>query len=294
VKWSTATEMGTDHFQLQRSLSANGPWDTIDEESRQGDDVTGSAYDYEDEDVELNTTYYYRLLEVRTDQQIVPVGNVVAVVAGVYATATPDGGGHPTNTPTPTLTPTPTVTPSPTTAPATHSPAATNTPVKATEPPAAHIIPGGATITPSSPVTYGDAQGATPFPAMTLDAGQLPVKPPPAGSMLPAAPPVTLPDGAGEGSTIPAGQPAPESQPAPTWPAPAPLQSGPGANSAGSAAASPAQPEAVDPVVINTTNATPDTPAATQTAAAPLLALVALALTLLVGGSLIIMRNMRS
>lgn len=141
--WRTATELNTAGFIVQRSTSPGGPYVEITEMIRaRGDQLAGGEYGVppfdevnnprivdDSGDLILGATYWYRLVEIDTDNsRHDDIGPVVAVLAGTEATVTPTptrtrtptvttaagGGAQPTVTPTATPTTTPTRTATPT------------------------------------------------------------------------------------------------------------------------------------------------------------------------------------
>jgi len=64
LNWTTASEMENDRWIIDRSLSENGPWNTIHEEPGQGTVNTATHYSYIDGTVQNGITYWYRLTDV--------------------------------------------------------------------------------------------------------------------------------------------------------------------------------------------------------------------------------------
>ncbi len=110
VAWSTATELDTLGFYLQRSLEQNGTYLEITEFIfSEGDGLTGADYEAIDSDVSDGATYFYRLLVIDSDQSEHYFGPI-SVAYGAASTATSTATLTATSTPTPTVTPTATST----------------------------------------------------------------------------------------------------------------------------------------------------------------------------------------
>jgi hypothetical protein len=89
VEWTTATEINTAGFNLYRSDSTDGPYAKVNTDliPASSDPVRGSQYRYEDRDVLLGKTYYYKLEDVELTGATVQHGPIQ-----VTATST-DGTG---------------------------------------------------------------------------------------------------------------------------------------------------------------------------------------------------------
>ncbi len=74
VEWTTASELDTVGFNLQRGETPEGPFEQVNPEliPTTNDSLTGSSYNFEDSSVKAGVTYYYILEEVegtgRTNQ----------------------------------------------------------------------------------------------------------------------------------------------------------------------------------------------------------------------------------
>jgi hypothetical protein len=143
--WETAAEFDIFGFYLQRSLQANGIYTDISPLiPGEGDGTVGWLYYFSDTDIQVGTTYYYKLRVVNQDSTEEFYGPVWGI-PGAPPTFTPSPTGTLTRTststitntpsPTSTFTPTPTYTVFPTSS-------ATNTP---TLPP---ILVGGVQVAP--------------------------------------------------------------------------------------------------------------------------------------------------
>ena len=70
IEWGTATELDNAGFYIQRSNASNGTFQRISPFIyAQGDSLTGSDYDYDDLQVEVGVTYWYRLESVDSSQR---------------------------------------------------------------------------------------------------------------------------------------------------------------------------------------------------------------------------------
>jgi len=279
VKWETGTEIGTAGFYVQRSLTntASSFTNVSPFTSAQGDSVTGAVYDWLDDTTTLNTTYYYRLLEVLSDANTAPKSyDSVAVIAGVAATqvpatatATQSAGTSPTVTPTTLPGTTPTVTP--TTRP---SITPTRTPVVATSAPvnASPRAVSGATVTP-----FAATVNVVAPPTSSSGATQ--------GTSAPAARPASPFNATPLPGSLPSVPESSNPTPAPNAPAPS-----------GEVAAAPASPilaptlaaPAVEqPVVVVTEAAAPETKLVESRNGLPLL-IIGAAVFLLIGAFLLL------
>jgi hypothetical protein len=103
IEWGTATELDNAGFYVQRSNASNGTFQRISPFIyAQGDSLTGSDYDYDDLQVDVGITYWYRLESVDSSQRS-SFNDPVSVGFKLPAlTSTP------TSTPTHTATITPT------------------------------------------------------------------------------------------------------------------------------------------------------------------------------------------
>jgi hypothetical protein len=74
VNWDTATEVNTAGFNIYRSTSLDDEFVQINEAAGlipgEGSAVSGAAYNFLDQNVEANTTYYYLLEEVEYNQTV--------------------------------------------------------------------------------------------------------------------------------------------------------------------------------------------------------------------------------
>jgi hypothetical protein len=64
LSWTTASETDNDHWVVERSLAATGPWSVVHEEPGQGTVSTETRYTYVDRGVQNGLTYWYRLTDV--------------------------------------------------------------------------------------------------------------------------------------------------------------------------------------------------------------------------------------
>jgi hypothetical protein len=136
--WETASELGFYGFYIQRSLNADTGFARLQDTN--GDplffpapgDGLGHTYNYDDEDVDLGVTYYYKLEMVEAGGYT-SFSNVVPAFLGNTPTPTPSTTATPTSTSgtyTPTATPistSDTRTPTVTRTPITSSPTRTKT-----------------------------------------------------------------------------------------------------------------------------------------------------------------------
>ena len=105
IEWGTAAELDHAGFYVQRSSTANGPYQRISQFIyAQGDSLVGANYEYEDQNIMVGITYWYRLESIDTNQR----SNFSDPISVGYKLASL------TNTPTRTPTGTLTWTPSPT------------------------------------------------------------------------------------------------------------------------------------------------------------------------------------
>lgn len=132
VTWGTETEVDTILFRLWRSTRPDPDSATqVAQEGARGSAVTGSSYEYVDDDLNPGQTYYYWLYEVTSQGNVKPLatsdmvdGYITAVAPAAPPRATATRTATPTTsatlvTPTPTAqqTATPTATPTPSLAP---------------------------------------------------------------------------------------------------------------------------------------------------------------------------------
>jgi hypothetical protein len=228
ISWKTATELNTVGFIVRRStLPGSGYVDITEMIPARGDQLAGGEYGVppfdatnpriadDPEDLLLSTTYWYRLVEIETDNSYHDdIGPVVAVLAGTETTITPTMTRTPTRTRTPIAT---TTTSSTATRTPTTTPTATPTSVLSTPdswrmswrmPSTTPIVAQGRTVTPAAqPPTSAAAAPAnavsanpiaTPAPdaaipnATTEESTDLPVATPPTGVNR-AVPPTRAP-----------------------------------------------------------------------------------------------------
>lgn len=88
VKWSTASELNTAGYNLQRSESPDGPFIKINTTliPASSNALTGSDYSYEDQDAQSGKTYYYRLEEVELDGSLGYFGPISVEADGAPGT----------------------------------------------------------------------------------------------------------------------------------------------------------------------------------------------------------------
>jgi hypothetical protein len=162
LQWATATELNTAGFLLERALSADGNYATLNNIPfivAEGSAIMGAEYEATDDTAVNGTTYWYRLIEVELDGDENREGPVSATPGTGQATAT----FTPTPTSSPTLSPTQSGgsvnTPDPG---GSQGPTATNQPtqVSPTQPPTAQPA-NTATPQPNPPT-------ATPQPVSTV------------------------------------------------------------------------------------------------------------------------------
>lgn len=63
LRFTTASELDNEHFEIMRGVSVEGPFSEITRIASQGDASTEQVYTYSDTDVLAGTTYYYFLAE---------------------------------------------------------------------------------------------------------------------------------------------------------------------------------------------------------------------------------------
>jgi hypothetical protein len=68
VEWSTATELDVAGFQVLRSSSVEGPFETLNPDllPPSDDPLAGGEYSYSDPGVQPGSTYYYMVEEIET------------------------------------------------------------------------------------------------------------------------------------------------------------------------------------------------------------------------------------
>jgi hypothetical protein len=153
VTWETASEIDTGGFYLQRSTLQSSGYERISGFfEAKGDQLTGANYEFDDQDVVNDITYYYKLEIVDTSNRSEFAGPISAVPGAPTPTPTVTQTGETSATPSITLTPSPTIS-----APVT----ATRTPTS-TRPPTR--IP---TDTPVPSVTNTPESTSTPTPTPT-------------------------------------------------------------------------------------------------------------------------------
>jgi hypothetical protein len=206
--WETATEFDIFGFYIQRSLQANGTYEDISQLIPGEGGVTGWIYYFSDTDVQVGTTYYYKLRVVNQDSTDEFYGPVWGT-PGAPPTFTPSQS--PTRTLTPTITRTPTntatFTPLPTssnnTPSTTPTPSATPTPTNTFTPtPTFTATPTGPTNTPRPPtsthtvaapvVSFTPEPSITPTPTETATEGPTPTEAPTATTTLLPLPSITM------------------------------------------------------------------------------------------------------
>ena len=207
LKWETGSETDNAGFQIRRNVDTDTVGEPIEVvNTATGEtvlfvlatgDVSGAEYEVLDKNVEVGTTYQYRLeaIDITGESEF---SDPISITAGETPTPTPTATATATPTPTATLTPTVTQTPSASntpepTATAVPQPTATNTvaaSATATRTPTARPV---ATATPApsatgvrrQPSPTGDRSGAaqstslTPTPTPTVPASATAAYPPP-------------------------------------------------------------------------------------------------------------------
>lgn len=155
IDWETATEFDTAGFYVQRSLEESGSYQDVSPFfPAVGFGATGAEYQFVDTDVQVGTTYYYKLRVINNDQTEQLFGPVHAT-PGV-PTPTLTNTVEPTNTSTPEFT----VTSTPIFAP-TRTPTRTPTRVPTGTPTPFQSQPTFPASTPSASPTF------TPIPSPT-------------------------------------------------------------------------------------------------------------------------------
>jgi hypothetical protein len=148
IEWETATELDNAGFFVTRSTAPYPPYDDISGFiPAEGSGVIGAQYEFLDEDVTRDITYYYVLEIVDTNQNVEYTSPISAIVSD-----------QPTSTPTATAT-------------RTSTPTRTNTPVRsATSTTTRTPLPGNtATSAPPTftPTPFTDTPTVTPTPTIT-------------------------------------------------------------------------------------------------------------------------------
>jgi hypothetical protein len=68
LRWETSLELGMEGYQIVRSDEETGRYDTVTKDMiRSSGEATGGSYEYRDESVTANRTYWYKLREVASD-----------------------------------------------------------------------------------------------------------------------------------------------------------------------------------------------------------------------------------
>ncbi|HZV11697.1 MAG TPA: T9SS type A sorting domain-containing protein, partial [Candidatus Kapabacteria bacterium] len=80
LAWSTASELHSSYFQLERRPS-NGNWQSIATVTASGSVSQGASYQYSDKGLSPNV-YYYRLKEIDNDGSSQYIGNTVELTVG--------------------------------------------------------------------------------------------------------------------------------------------------------------------------------------------------------------------
>lgn len=191
VLWETATENLTTGFFVQRSTLQSSGYQRIGTfYPSEGDQASGAIYEFDDQDVQNNVRYYYKLEILDTGNRSDFYGPVSAVPQAptLTPTITQTGEASPTpsvtftpsatssprasSTPTPTSTRLPTRVPTDTPVPSfTYTPEATSTPAPTpTDTPTATLLPlpSITLIYPSPTATLTPTR--TPLPTVTADA----------------------------------------------------------------------------------------------------------------------------
>jgi hypothetical protein len=150
IAWETATEIDNAGFFVTRNTAPHPPYEDISGfVPAKGSGVIGAEYEFLDEDVAKEVTYYYVLEMIDTNQNVEYTSPISATISD-----------QPTNTPTATATPT-------------NTPTRTNTPVKSYTPtatrtrtpyPANTDTPAPPTFTPTP---FTDTPTVTPTPTIT-------------------------------------------------------------------------------------------------------------------------------
>lgn len=151
LEWETATEQETAAFKLLRASAAEGPFEFLADIGlieAIGNTQAGATYERIDETAENGNTYWYRLVEIETDNTEVDLATIEHYLEPPSGGINPPGGGDqpppattvPTSTDEPTQTSVPTDTPT-----ASETPTPTET---ATAEPTETEVPATATVTP--------------------------------------------------------------------------------------------------------------------------------------------------
>jgi len=121
LTWETASEFRTAAFFVERSLRASGGFIASSNPiPAAGGGVTGATYVWEDKRVQAGTTYFYRLVEIETDQNLVYHDRIVCATPGGPPCAI--GGTATLPAPSPSPMPAPTRTAAPASTEYTHGP----------------------------------------------------------------------------------------------------------------------------------------------------------------------------
>ena len=162
IEWETATELDNSGFYVWRSQTEEGAYNRISPLiPSEGDPLTGAFYEYEDNDVDNGTRYWYKLETIDLGQASEFFGPVSAIPAEPTPTGTITLTNVATHTPTPTAPPT---NPPPTSTSATPYPAPGAT---ATFPAAPTLAPTQPLPTLPAPVLPSPTTITTPTPPTT-------------------------------------------------------------------------------------------------------------------------------
>jgi hypothetical protein len=190
VAWETATEFETLGFYVQRSDALNGEYiDISDLFFAEGDGATGASYSFDDFDVVIGTTYFYRLNVINSDQSE-EFTDPVWATPGVTYTPTPTRTLGPSATSTQTATATATSPPG-----AGNTPTITHTPTSTTSPrtPTSTLRPSATRTGTNFPVvTFTSQPTITPTPQDTPTITNTPTLTPTATTTLQPLPSITL------------------------------------------------------------------------------------------------------
>lgn len=117
LEWETASETGTIGFLLNRKDTISGSYEQIGDFMQAQGDFTGNSYAYTDLNVVQGATYWYKLQEVDSGQNLTDIGFLSIFIGSTpTSTQTPTIAINSTKTQTPTIT-TPTRTPTRTNSP---------------------------------------------------------------------------------------------------------------------------------------------------------------------------------
>ncbi len=95
LTWDTASEVGTAGFNVYRSPANEDAFERVNATliAAQGDELTGAAYRFEDNDVRAGRRYIYRIEEVEWDGSTNVYPETVSVRAGLPTVWTKVEGG---------------------------------------------------------------------------------------------------------------------------------------------------------------------------------------------------------